>query len=65
MKAAGSPIATTSEAASANPSCGCRFQVHRAGLDTEGRSAIPSNRRSAAPIAASRLAGRGGGGVGK
>ena len=56
---------TTSEAASARPSCGWR--VHELARDARGSGAAagsPSKRRSAAAIAASRPAGRGGGGSG-
>jgi hypothetical protein len=64
MKAAGSPITATSEAAIASPQTGLRFHPVL-GADALLAPSAPSKRRSAASIAASRAAGRGGGGSGR
>jgi len=67
MSAAGTPITTSSIAENAIASCGrCVLAHERRGSSLAGgaASSSPSNLRSAESIAASRRAGRGGGGVG-
>jgi hypothetical protein len=60
INVAGSPIASTSDAAIANWTCGLRLHGTRL-----RKSASPSKRCIAASIAASRAICRGGGGSGK
>ncbi|HMI40521.1 MAG TPA: hypothetical protein VK485_04760 [Sphingomicrobium sp.] len=64
MRARGSPITAIKPADTAIANWGRCFLAHGIGGLAGGRSAIPSKRRIAASIAASRRAGRGGGGSG-